>query len=173
MPIAAHLEDVLGRLYESGAVVDAVVAKSDAQRAEMWARREAAAEVSRLRDPIVDNDIAVPLDRMQELLERTKARARALDPGVDFLHVAHMGDGNLHFAAWPETTDTDIHRAMGEAVEEETIALGGSFSAEHGIGLSKLPAMGRYKDPVAMEVMRTIKRALDPNGIMNPGKVLP
>ena len=62
---------------------------------------------------------------------------------------------------------------MGEAVEEETIALGGSFSAEHGIGLSKLPAMGRYKDPVAMEVMRTIKRALDPNGIMNPGKVLP
>ncbi|KRS17804.1 FAD-binding oxidoreductase [Roseovarius indicus] len=173
VPIAAHLEDVLGRLYESGAVVDAVVAKSDAQRAEMWARREAAAEVSRLRDPIVDNDIAVPLDRMQELLERTKARARALDPGVDFLHVAHMGDGNLHFAAWPETTDTDIHRAMGEAVEEETIALGGSFSAEHGIGLSKLPAMGRYKDPVAMEVMRTIKRALDPNGIMNPGKVLP
>ena len=71
-------------------------------------------------------------------------------------------------------TEARNRRALaGEAVEEETIALGGSFSAEHGIGLSKLPAMGRYKDPVAMEVMRTIKRALDPNGIMNPGKVLP
>lgn len=173
VPIAAHLEDVLARLYDQGAVLDAVVAKSDTQRAEMWARREAAAEVSRLRDPIVDNDIAVPLDRMQTLLERTAARARALDPGVEFMHVAHLGDGNLHFAAWPETADTLVHDAIREAVEEETIALGGSFSAEHGIGLSKLPAMARHKDPVALEVMRSIKRTLDPNGIMNPGKVLP
>ncbi len=173
VPITAYLETLLGRMFEKGAVLDAVVAKSQSQRAEMWARREASAEVSRLRSPVVDNDIAVPLDRMQALLDRTEARARALDPGIAFMHVAHLGDGNLHFAAWPESRDPAVHRAIGEAVEEETIALGGSFSAEHGIGLSKLPAMTRHKDPVALEAMRAIKRALDPNGIMNPGKVLP
>lgn len=171
--IAAHLEDVLAQGLEDGTVLDAVVARSDAQRAEMWARREAAAEVSRLRTPLIDNDIAVPLDAMPALLERTTARARALDPGIAFMHVAHLGDGNLHFSAWPETADTRIHHAIREAVEEETLALGGSFSAEHGVGLSKLPAMARHKDPVALSVMRAIKRALDPGGIMNPGKVLP
>ena len=173
VPIAGHLEDVLARLFENGTVLDAVVAKSDAQRAEMWARREAAAEVSRLHDPIVDNDIALPLDKVQTLIERAEARARALDPGITFLNVAHLGDGNLHFAAWPETHDPAVHAAICEAVEEETIALGGSFSAEHGIGLSKLSTMARHKDPVAMQVMRSIKQALDPNGVMNPGKVLP
>jgi FAD/FMN-containing dehydrogenase len=173
VPVTAHLEEVLMRLHGTGAVLDAVVAKSGAERAEMWARREAAAEVSRLRTPLIDNDIAVPLDRMQALLERTTARARALDPGIRFMHVAHLGDGNLHFAAWPETEDSRVHDAIREAVEDETIALGGSFSAEHGIGLSKLPAMARHKDATAVAVMGRIKRALDPNCIMNPGKVLP
>ncbi len=173
IPIVSHLEQVLEQLFENGDVVDAVVATSDAQRAEMWARREAAAELSRLHSPIVDNDIAVPTDQMQTLLERTRARAQAIDPGVDILNVAHLGDGNLHFAAWPSTDDPDVLRGIGLAVEEETIALGGSFSAEHGIGLCKKPAMSRFKDPVAMAMMRSIKQALDPNGIMNPGKVLP
>ncbi len=173
VPIVTHLENVLMRLFETGAVLDAVVAKSDAQRAEMWARREAAAEVSRLRDPIVDNDIAVPVDRMQTLIERIEMRAKALDPDIFIMSVAHLGDGNLHFSGWPEVDDPNVHRAIQEAVEEETIALGGSFSAEHGVGLSKLPAMARFKDPVALDVMRSIKKALDPNGIMNPGKVLP
>ena len=173
VPIVAHLESVLGSLFETGAVLDAVVAKSDAQRREMWARREAAAEVSRLHSPIVDNDIAVPIDAVQTLVERLHARTKALDPDAGILNVAHLGDGNLHFAAWPSTEDQEIHRAIGLAVEEETMSLGGSFSAEHGVGLSKKPAMARYKDPVAMAVMRQIKTALDPNGIMNPGKVLP
>ena len=173
VPIAAHLEEVLMRLYDKDAVLDATVARSEAQRAEMWARREAAAEVARLHMPFIDNDIAVALHRMPDLLERTAARARALDPDIRLVHVAHLGDGNLHFTAWPSTPDRQIHDAVREAVEEETIALGGSFSAEHGIGQSKLPAMARYKDPVALTMMRRIKQALDPNGIMNPGKVLP
>ena len=173
VPIVAHLEAVLMQLFETGAVLDAVVAKSDGQRAEMWARREAAAEVSRLHSPIVDNDIAVPTDKVQTLVERIHARTKALDPQAGILNVGHLGDGNLHFAAWPSTEDADLHREIGLAVEEETMALGGSFSAEHGIGLSKRPAMMRHKDPVALAVMRQIKSALDPNGIMNPGKVLP
>jgi FAD/FMN-containing dehydrogenase len=173
IPIVEHLETVLGQSFESGTVLDAVVAKSDAQRAEMWARREAAAEVSRLHDPIVDNDIAVPLDKMQELIERIERRATALDPGITFNSVAHLGDGNLHFAGWPSTRDPAVHDAIKEAVEEEVLALGGSFSAEHGIGLSKLGSMRRRKNPQAMAAMRAIKQALDPKGIMNPGKVLP
>lgn len=173
VPVVTHLEEVLARLFEDGTVLDAVVAKSDAQRVEMWRRREAAAEVARLQDAIVDNDIAVPLDRMQALLERTEARARALDPGIRLVSVAHLGDGNLHFTGWPTSEDPAIHRAIQDAVEEETIALGGSFSAEHGIGLSKKPSMARRKSPQAMAAMRAIKAALDPNGIMNPGKVLP
>lgn len=173
VPVVEHLENVLAQLFEEGAVLDAVVAKSDAQRTEMWARREAAAEVSRLHDPIVDNDIAVPVDKMQTLVERINIRCHTLDPGLRHNSVAHLGDGNLHFAGWPATHDPKIHDAIKEAVEEEVIALGGSFSAEHGIGLSKKPSMERRKNPVAMTAMRVIKTALDPNGIMNPGKVLP
>ncbi len=173
IPITIHLETVLAESFEKGDVLDAVVAQNDTQRAEMWARREAAAEVSRLRDPIVDNDIAVPVDKMQALLERINKRTQALDPGMQNISVAHLGDGNLHFAGWPETLDPEIHRAIQDAVEEEVIALGGSFSAEHGIGLSKLPAMSRRKDPAALAAMRAIKQALDPNNIMNPGKVIP
>jgi FAD/FMN-containing dehydrogenase len=173
LPVSDHLEQVLGALFETGDVQDAVVARSEQQRSEMWARREAAAEVARLHDPIVDNDIAVPLDRMEELITRIEARARALDPDIRFNSVAHLGDGNLHFAGWPSTHDTAIHDQIKEAVEEEVIALGGSFSAEHGIGLSKLPSMRRRKDPAALAAMRAIKQALDPNNIMNPGKVLP
>ena len=173
LPVVTHLEDVLARMFDSGAILDAVVAQSDAQRQEMWARREAAAEVSRLHDPIVDNDIAVPLDAMHEAISAVEKRAQELDPGMRFNSVAHLGDGNLHFAGWPTTPDPAIHKAIQEAVEEEALALGGTFSAEHGVGLSKKPAMARHKDPVAVTTMRAIKQALDPNGIMNPGKVLP
>ena len=173
IPVVEHLEQVLAALFDEGAILDAVVAKSDSQRQEMWARREAAAEVSRLHSPVVDNDIAVPLDKMQTLIERIEARAAALDPGLRHNSVAHLGDGNLHFGGWPSTDDTATHRAIQEAVEEETIALGGSFSAEHGIGVSKKPAMARRKNPAALTAMRAIKSALDPNNIMNPGKILP
>ena len=173
VPITALLEETLAELFEDGLVLDAVVAQNDSQRAEMWARREAAAEVSRLRDPQIDNDIAVPLDRMQTLIERVEAAARALDPGIEFVSVAHLGDGNLHFSGWPSTDDEAIHTAIKEKVEEITIELGGSFSAEHGVGISKLPSMTRRKSPEAMTAMRAIKQALDPNNILNPGKVLP
>ena len=173
VPAVAHLESILEQMFGRGIVLDAVVAQNDAQRAEMWTRREAAAEISRLHEPLVDNDIAVPVDRMQDLIERITARTRALDPDIRFVNVAHLGDGNLHFTAWPGTHDTNVHAAINRAAEEEAIALGGSFSAEHGVGLSKRPAMALHKDPVALDVMRAVKRALDPQNILNPGKVIP
>lgn len=173
VPMATHLETVLSDLLEAGDILDATVAQNAAQRSEMWARREAAAELTRLHSPVVDNDIAVPLDRMADLIEGIEAETRAIDPGIRFLHVAHLGDGNLHFSGWPSTDDTEAHAAVVRAVEDLAISLGGSFSAEHGVGLSKRPAMARHKDPVALDIMRSIKAALDPQGILNPGKVLP
>jgi FAD/FMN-containing dehydrogenase len=104
---------------------------------------------------------------------RTEAACRALDPGIEITGVAHLGDGNLHFVGWPSRPDLSLCADLTRTVEAEAIALGGSFSAEHGIGLSKLGAMAAHKDPVALMTMRAIKAALDPNGILNPGKLLP
>ncbi len=173
VPVTDHLEAALERLFEEGALLDAVVAQSEAQRREMWARREASAEVARLKPNVVDNDVAVPLDRMQELVENVTARALEIDPGLVPICVAHLGDGNLHFAGWPSSQDPAVQKAVKAAVDEEAVKLGGTVSAEHGVGLAKKPAIARYKDPAALRAMRAIKTALDPNGIMNPGKVLP
>jgi len=173
VPIAAHLETVLARAFEERRIADAVVAQSEAQRTEMWARREAAAELALLKTPFIDADVAVRPDLMETLLDRIDARARALDPGIEFLNVAHLGDGNLHVAGWPSRDDPALMTAVTRAVEEEVVALGGSFSAEHGVGLYKKPAMAAHKDPVALAVMGRIKAALDPNGVLNPGKVIP
>jgi FAD/FMN-containing dehydrogenase len=87
--------------------------------------------------------------------------------------VAHLGDGNLHFTAYPTRDDTVLKDTVLSAIEDVVADLGGSFSAEHGVGLSKLPSMIRRKDPVALDVMRAIKQALDPQNRMNPGKVIP
>ncbi len=173
VPVTAHLEDVLASLYDEGLVLDAVVAQSEAQRAEIWARREASAQILRVRTPMVENDIAVATDRMAELLRRINSVSQALDPDIENTGVAHLGDGNLHYVGWPSRDDPGLCRAIQKAVEAEVIALGGSFSAEHGIGMSKLPAMAAHKDATALDMMRSIKAAVDPNGIMNPGKLIP
>ena len=172
-PIAAHLEAVLGTMFEEGAILDAVVAQNEAQRLEMWARREAAAQVMTCQTPHVDRDIAVPLDRMQEFLDRVACIIRDLDPGAQDVSVAHLGDGNLHLGVFPTHDDEELCQRIGDIAEDAAGSMGGSFSAEHGIGLRKRAAMARHKNPAAMDAMRRIKMALDPNGIMNPGKVLP
>ncbi|WP_300519917.1 FAD-binding oxidoreductase [Aliiroseovarius sp.] len=171
VPVVSHLEEVLGEMLEEGTVRDAVIARNDSQRAEMWARREAAAEVCLGRHPLVNNDISVPLDRVGAFFTRMEAVLPGIDPGAGALSVAHLGDGNIHYTVYP--SDAGLADAVMQAVEDVVLELGGSFSAEHGIGLSKKPSMARRKDPVALRVMRLIKSALDPKGIMNPGKVLP
>jgi FAD/FMN-containing dehydrogenase len=96
-----------------------------------------------------------------------------LDVGAETILVAHLGDGNVHFTVFPTDASPEHYDRVVEAVEDEVQALGGSFSAEHGVGLSKLPSMRRRKDPVALDVMRALKTALDPDNRMNPGKVIP
>jgi FAD/FMN-containing dehydrogenase len=173
VPLVERLQAVLGAMLEEGLIEDAIVATSEAQRRVMWARREAAAEICVGLSPVVDTDVCVPVDRVAEFMERAEARMAALDPGCRSLTVAHLGDGNLHYSVFPTREDEGLKDAVMEAVEDVVQDLGGSFSAEHGIGLSKLPSMRRRKDPVALEVMRAVKAALDPGGVMNPGKVVP
>ena len=172
-PALARLEDLLGAEMEAGRVLDAVLARSQSQRREIWALREAAAEVTLAITPNVVNDIALPLDAVPGFFDRARAALSALDPGARDLSVAHLGDGNIHYTVYPTRDDPVLADAIIEAVEQVVQEMGGSFSAEHGIGLSKKRSMARRKDPVALAVMRAIKAALDPEGIMNPGKVLP
>ena len=173
LPLVRLLEDILAAMFDEGLVLDAVVARSDAQRKEMWQRRELAAEITLSRLPIVDSDIALPLDGIATFLEKIEARLPRLDRGAETITVGHLGDGNLHYAIWPSSDDPALMDRLREAVEDVVAELGGSFSAEHGIGLSKKNTMMRRKDRVALCVMRQIKRAIDPQDIMNPGKMLP
>lgn len=173
VPLTALLQDTLAALMETGAILDAEIAQTEAQRRAMWQRRELAAEITVARQPTIDTDICLPLDKVATVLDRIHARLPALDAGAETLHIAHLGDGNIHFTVYPSRDDPALSDAVIEAVEDEVQALGGSFSAEHGVGLSKKPSMKRRKDPVALEVMRAVKRALDPDNRMNPGKIIP
>lgn len=173
VPIASYLEEVLADRIEAGEVLDAVVARSEAQRREMWDRRELAGELSVMHGPGVITDVSVPLDQVETFLDRAHAAIEANDPKARDIVVSHLGDGNVHLTIWPSDSSEVAYEAMMELVEDIARDLGGSFSAEHGIGLGKRGAMRRRKDPVALAVMQQIKTALDPKGIMNPGKVLP
>lgn len=173
IPLVTTLETILSEMMGQGLVTDAILARNEQQRRAMWARREAAAEIGVGLHPEVDTDVCLPLDKVDAFLTTAIARLEALDAGARTITVAHLGDGNLHFTAYPTRDDKALKDQVLEAIEDVVAELGGSFSAEHGVGLSKLPSMGRRKDPVALDVMRTLKRALDPHGFMNPGKVIP
>jgi FAD/FMN-containing dehydrogenase len=173
VPLVATLEAILAEMLDAGLIQDAVLARNELQRRAMWARREAAAEICLGLTPAVDTDVCLPLDAVDPFLKRALAALDALDPGARTLTVGHLGDGNLHFTVFPTRDDAALKDAVMEAIEDVVQELGGSFSAEHGVGLSKLPSMARRKDPVALAVMRAVKQALDPEGRMNPGKVIP
>ena len=173
VPLTDLLEQTLGALMGSGEVLDAVIARSDSQRRRMWDRREAAAEITLTGGPLVDTDVCVPLDRVLDFLTGVQARLAAMDPAATDLTVAHLGDGNLHYTVFAGRDDPAHLDAIREMVEDVVAGLRGSFSAEHGIGLSKLNSMTRRKDPVALDVMRALKSALDPRALLNPGKTLP
>lgn len=173
LPLADLLTDTLGGMAETGAVIDAEIAGSTAQRRAMWARREAAGEIGFAVKPCIDTDISLPVDRVDDFFRRMAERLPVVAPGAHDVTVAHLGDGNLHYSVYPPEMDDALYERVVTEVEDAVLALGGSFSAEHGIGLSKRGSMARRKDPVALAVMRSVKAALDPKGIMNPGKVLP
>lgn len=173
IPIATQLMETLAQMMEAGQILDAVVAQNAAQRTEMWARREAAGEIFFARKPVIDTDVAVALPDVETFLVQVTKRLAEVDPTADDLAVAHLGDGNIHYTAYPSSADPALAERIKQAVEDEVQKLNGSFSAEHGVGLSKLSSMKRRKDPVALATMKAIKQALDPKGILNPGKMYP
>ena len=173
LPLTGLLETTLAQMMAEGMVQDAEIAQTEAQRAAMWQRRELASEVMTSRQPTIDTDICLPTDLVAPFLDRISTRLPQLDAGAETILVAHLGDGNVHFTVYPSNPSAAHADRIIEAVEDEVQALGGSFSAEHGVGLSKLASMKRRKDPVALDVMRAIKAALDPDNRMNPGKVIP
>jgi FAD/FMN-containing dehydrogenase len=173
LPLTDLLEVTLAQLMEDGLILDATIARSTTQRSAMWARREAAAEIGAAVKPMIDSDIAVPLDKVETFLTRIAPRLADIAPGAETLTVAHLGDGNLHFSVYPGDPSKALYDRVITAIEDIVQDLGGSFSAEHGVGLSKLNSMARRKDPVALDLMRTIKQAIDPGNLMNPGKVIP
>ena len=161
---------------EAGTVTDAAVATSDAQRLAIWKLREEHAEAQKREGASVKNDVSVPVSRVPELLRRGEAAVAALIPGVRCVAFGHIGDGNIHFNfEQPEgmdgaaflARDHDIMDAVGAVVQ----ALDGSFSAEHGVGQLKPYMMPGWRGGAELDAMRKIKAALDPLGLMNPGKI--
>lgn len=171
--VGETLMGVMADMMEAGTVIDAVIAQNETQRREIWDRREAAAELAFWRSPIVDTDVAFPLDLVPEFFRRAAAAMAEVDPDHEPNFVAHLGDGNVHYSVYPSRDDDSLKDQIVETIEDIVADLGGSFSAEHGVGLSKLNTMRRRKDPVALDMMRKIKAVLDPNGILNPGKLIP
>ena len=152
---------------------NATIASSDAQAEAFWKIRDSIAEAERAAGPALQHDISVPVAAMARFIEEESPPIESAYPGTKTLAFGHLGDGNIHFTVFGSDDSAALYDRVVEAVEDEVQALGGSFSAEHGVGLSKLASMRRRKDPVALEVMRSVKAALDPEGRMNPGKVIP
>jgi len=176
-PIAAKLEEVLGAAFEDELVTDAVIASSEAQRQEMWTLRESALEAVTAEGEKIGFDIALPLDLVHGFVDEMAATVERIVPGARMLPVGHLGDGNLHYTVFPKEGETEMLMDNAPdiklAVYGPLSSYGGSFSAEHGIGTGKLAEMKAFKDPTALAVMKSVKEALDPKGIMNPGRVLP
>jgi FAD/FMN-containing dehydrogenase len=169
-------EDALAELLAAAAgarvVSDALLAQSGEQRGRLWRLREDWA-IDRERPGGLWYDVSVPLDALAAYLDGCARRLAAHDPALDLVVIGHLGDGNLHLTVNAAYPLTERYEEIAPLLTDALPGLGGSFSAEHGIGLEKRATLARLGDPVRLALMRRIKAALDPHGILNPGKVLP
>jgi D-lactate dehydrogenase (cytochrome) len=173
----AALHGALSEASERGLVLDAAVAASEAQADALWALRENIPEAQVHEGRQIKHDISVPISRIAEYIAATDAELQRAFPGVRMVTFGHLGDGNLHYnIAHAAGGDEDAFIAhageVSRVVHDSVARFSGSISAEHGLGQYKRAEILRYKSPLEMELMRRIKAALDPQGIMNPGKVL-
>jgi FAD/FMN-containing dehydrogenase len=171
------LDELLAQAARAGLVADAAVAASLDQAAGLWRLREAASEAQKGEGGSIKHDVSVPVARVPELLVRAADVVERVCPGARPVPFGHFGDGNVHYnVSQPPGMDRDAFLAqwaeMARAVHDVVVSLGGSISAEHGIGRLKREELVRVKSPVEIELMRRIKHALDPKGILNPGKLL-
>ena len=171
------IEAILTEAYEAGLVEDATIADSTAQEKSFWHMREAMSLAQKPEGGSIKHDISVPVARIPEFIAEADAAVLDLIPGSRIVCFGHMGDGNLHYnISQPIGADKEAFLAswveVNTRVHDIVRAYKGSISAEHGIGQLKRKEMAETKSPVALELMRRIKRAFDPAGIMNPGKVI-
>jgi FAD/FMN-containing dehydrogenase len=171
------IEAELAAAMTAGEIADAAIAASETQREMFWRLRETIPEAQSREGASIKHDISVTTSELPHFIVEGAALVAQLAPGARLISYGHLGDGNLHFNLSPprgsdEREFRGLAPAVNRGVHDLVARYGGSFSAEHGIGQLKRAELLRYKHPVAIELMRSIKQAVDPNGIMNPGKVL-
>jgi FAD/FMN-containing dehydrogenase len=176
----AAMQGVLEQAFERGFVADAVIGASEAQREAMWTFRHSVSEANKKDGVGLTSDTAVPISAVPAFIAVATDAVRAIVPDMPVVIVAHLGDGNVHFipffdfAQWEALADrAAMETRIRNAVDDASAALGGTFSAEHGVGVTHLPDMARYKPPVELALMRAVKHALDPQDRFNPGRLLP
>ena len=175
--LSSLLEEALGSAVEAGLVRDAAMAASTTQQADFWKLRENIAEAQKVEGPSIKHDISVPVSRVPEFIARADARLREKFPDIRIVAFGHVGDGNIHYnCSKSERGEAkvffDLAPAVNHVVYDTVTGLNGSISAEHGLGQLKRDEIKLYKSDLELELMRSIKRTLDPHGLMNPGKVL-
>ena len=172
-PFAEALSEAMGRQL----VDDAVIASSGAQSKRYWKMREDMAEAQKVSGVGIKHDVSVPVSKIAEFITRCDAALAKAYPGIRHCAFGHVGDGNLHYnpvapLSWDGSKFRGERERVNRIVHDLVVELGGSISAEHGIGRLRLDENEHYKSPVELDLMRTLKRALDPSNIMNPGKTI-
>ncbi|MEP1111521.1 MAG: FAD-binding oxidoreductase [Nitratireductor sp.] len=173
----ALIEDILSAGLDKGLAADAVIAESLAQAGAFWRLREAMSEAQRAEGVSIKHDISVPVAAIPDFIDEAGRAVRAIEPGARFVTFGHMGDGNLHYNVSQPEGASDVafkarYREVNDRVHDVVRAFGGSISAEHGIGQMKRDELVATAPPVATDLMRRVRSALDPAGIMNPGKLV-
>jgi FAD/FMN-containing dehydrogenase len=173
----ARFDALMEAAFEAGIVADAVIAQSIAQSRRFWLLRENISEAQAAEGRNIKHDISVPISAIGRFVAATNDAIARRFPGVRMVVFGHLGDGNLHYNVSPPAGQAQdaflaLQPAMHELVHDAVAAAGGSISAEHGIGVLRREEMLRYKSPVELRLMRTLKQSFDPLGIMNPGKLL-
>ena len=171
------LTEVLHEAAERNLIADAAVAGSLAQARDFWRLRESYSQAQKPEGGNIKNDVSVPVAKIPEFIARANAAVERLCPGARPVPLAHFGDGNVHYniaqpVGMSKAAFLALWHPMTQAVQEIVVDLGGSISAEHGIGQMKRADLLRVKSPIELDLMRRIKAALDPKGVLNPGKVL-
>jgi FAD/FMN-containing dehydrogenase len=173
-----QFEALLEVALEQGLVTDAVVAESLSQANQLWHIRESIPLAQPLEGLNIKHDISVPISSIAEFVRSTDALLQQAIPGVRMVNFGHLGDGNLHYNVQaPEGVDgtaflAQHEKAVNTLVFDSVSRFNGSISAEHGVGSLKVDSLPHHKSGVALEMMRAIKHALDPTGLMNPGRVV-
>lgn len=169
--LRAAVEQTLGDAVDAGETQTALIAENASQTRDFWRIREDISAGHRPEGAQVNHDVSVPVSQTPRFLERADAEAERICPGVRIVAFGHMGDGNFHYTLMQPVgspADTFPGVRLSETVYEIADALGGSISAEHGIGVARVGDLARFKTPESLALMRAVKRAIDPNNIMNP-----